>query len=325
ALRAFGWGLAALPAAGWLGGALRGATGAAEQHAEKLALRFAKHYRRVPVTVKPRVPAYKLPLDPGRVANFKEAAARLGLSADEPSLKENGFAVLPGKGNEDIVQPYKDLKKRGVPVFITADTLLHLYHVQFDETLRDVEEREFYKDVVALAEALVKEVSAQKPPRDNEDFRQARGKVLTYLAVGLRALRPEAKLPRGADRKDVELVLEKMRKHEGFWPEPSVASQEWPLFRYAEDFSQYVPPVHYPRSDVLKRYFVGMMWFGRMTFLIKGHDDHGPSTRSPALVSVQESDRQTLAAALLTRALDRAELADGRKAADVWERIYAVT
>src|SRR5262249_49775386 len=44
-----------------------------------------------------------------------------------------------------------------------------------------------------------------------------------------------------------------------------------------------------------------------------------------ALVSGPEADRQTLAAALLTRALERAALPDGRQAAAVWERIYAVT
>jgi hypothetical protein len=325
-LRAFGWGLAALPAAGWLGGSVRGHTGGpAARQAEKLALRFARHFQPVPVKEKPRIPAYPLPLDLEKVANFKEAAGKLGLAADEPSLKANGFVVLPGRGNEDIVQPYKDLKKRGVPIFITADTLLHLYHVQFDETLREIEEREFYRDVVALSRALLDDLAGQQPPQGSAAFRQARQKALTYLAVGLKALQPEAKLPRGVDRQAVEVVLEKMHKHEGFWPDPKTAEKDWPLFRYAEDFSQYVPRGHYTRSAVLKKYFVGMMWFGRMTFLIKGDDRHGHNTRVPALVSVEESNRQTLAAALITRAIDRAQLADGRKAADVWERIYAVT
>ncbi|MBI1916662.1 MAG: DUF3160 domain-containing protein [Planctomycetes bacterium] len=210
-------------------------------------------------------------------------------------------------------------------MFITADTLLHLYHVQFDETLKDIEEREFYKDISALARALFDHVAAEKPSADCADFREARRKALTYLAVGLKALEPQAKLPAGVDHKDIEVVREKMQKHEGFWPEPGTAERDWPLFRYAEDFSQYVPRGHYTRSDVLKRYFIGMMWFGRMTFLIKGHAKHGASTRAPALVGVEESDQQTLAAAMLTRALEKAELPDGRKAAEVWERIYAVT
>jgi hypothetical protein len=290
----------------------------------KLALRFARYYKPIPVTARPQIPGYALPLDLGKVANFRAAAAALQLADNEPSLKSNGFAVLPGAGNEDIVEPYKDLKQRGVPLFVTADTLLHLYHVQFDETLKDIEEREFYKDIVALAEALLGQLGGMTPPADNEDFRDARQKALTYFAIGLKALKPEAKLPGQVAAKDVDQVLAKMAEHEGFWSDPSTAETDWPLFRYAEDFSQYVPRGHYTRSEILKKYFVGMMWFGRMTFLLKGDRVHGPDDE-PALVSVPESNRQTLAAALLTRLLDRAVLPDGRKAAAVWERIYAVT
>jgi hypothetical protein len=320
-----------IPATGYLGGFLSAVAGdAARDQADKLALRFAKYYRPLPLRVKPRIPSYSLPLDLTKVANFGEAAPKLGLSKDEPSLKKNGFAVLPGRGNEDIVEPYKDLKQREVPIFITADTLLHLYHVQFDETLKDIEEREFYKDIVALAQALAKELEkmtfcarAYFPAQD--DFRAARHKALTYFAIGLKALRPETKLPKGVDAKEVDAILEKMRKHEGFWPEPPNAEKEWPLFRYAEDFSQYVPRGHYTRSEILKKYFVGMMWFGRMTFLIKGDKSYGASTRAVALVSETESNQQTLAAALITDLLERTKLPDGRKARDVWERIYAVT
>jgi hypothetical protein len=301
------------------------ATEASSMHLENLALRFAKYYQPVKVKVKPRVPAYPLPLDPAQVANFKEAAAALGLSGDEPSLRKNGFVVLPGRGNEDIVQPYKDLKQRGVPIFVTADTLLHLYHVQFDETLKEIEEREFYPGITALTRSIIEELVALVPPVDDENFRQARHKALTFFAIGLKALQPEAELPKGVDPTEVETVLDKMRKHEGFWPDPDAAHEQWPLFRYAEDFSQYVPRGHYTRSEALKRYFVSMMWFGRMTFLLKGDRNHGPSTDQPALVSEAEAGQQTLAAALITKLLDRAELPTGGKARDVWERIYAVT
>ncbi len=294
-------------------------------HADDLALRFAKFYKPVKVNVTPRIKAYDLPLDLSKVANYKQVAQVLGLPDDEPSLKANGFTVVPGKGNEDIVAPYDDMKKRQVPIFITTDTLLHLYHVQFDETLKDIEEREFYPDIVALAKALTADIDGQKLPQDTEDYREARKKAVTYLAAGVKALDPKAELPKHADPKDVALILDKMAEHKGFWPDPEAAEKEWPLFRYAEDFSQYVPRGHYTRSETLKKYFVGMMWFGRMTFLLKGDDKHGPATITPALVSVVEANQQTLAAAMLTRALENVQLPDKRKAGDVWERIYVVT
>ena len=42
-------------------------------------------------------------------------------------------------------------------------------------------------------------------------------------------------------------------------------------------------------------------------------------------MSVAEANQQTLAAAMLTRALENVQLPDKRKAGDVWERIYVVT
>jgi hypothetical protein len=309
--------MAVLPFTGYLGSGLWAASDPAKAQADSLALRFARYYKPVAVTARPKIPAYKLPLDPAKVVNFEAVAGKLGLARGEASLKENGFTVLPGQSGEDIVEPYKHLKEQEIPVFVTADTLLHLYHVQFDETLKDIEEREFYKDVVSLTETLLTRLDRMKLPAEDEDFRAAHKKALTYFAIGLKALKPEAGLPKQVEQRGVDEVLEKMKEHKGFWKSP--------LFCYAEDFSQYVPRGHYTRSETLKKYFVGMMWFGRMTFLIKGDKSYGPTTASKALVSVPESNQQTLAAALITKLLDQAELADGRKARDVWERIYAVT
>jgi hypothetical protein len=298
---------------------------APKKHSEDLALRFAHYYQPVKSNAQAKIPAYALPLDTAKIANYAEVAKKLGLPADEPSLKNNGFVVLRGQGTEDIVAPYDDLKKREAPIFITADTLLHLYHVQFDETLKDIEEREFYPDMLALTKTLTAQLDAMALPADTADFREAKRKALTFLAVGLKALDPQAPLPKNVQPKDVDQVLEQMKKHAGFWPDPFTAHNDWPLFRYAEDFSQYVPRGHYTRSELLKKYFVGMMWFGRMAFLVKGDASYGPLQKQPALVSVAEANQQTLAAAMLTKLLDQTQLADRRKARDVWERIYAVT
>ena len=313
----------AYPCRGFVESALQTTDSPSKAQTENLALRFAKHYKPIKVETKPNIPAYELPLDLDKIANFKDVAGALKLNADEPSLKKNGFAVLPGKDNEDIIEPYKHLRKLKVPLFITADTLLHLYHVQFDETLKDIEEREFYKDIVALAETMVKELEAFKTTADNADLQVARTKALTFFTIGQKALNPDAPTPKGVEQKDVDEVLEQMKEHKGFWPDPNLQPCPWKLFHYSEDYSQYIPRGHYTRSETLKKYFVGMIWFGRLTFLLKGATPFGPQGES--LVSPEEAKRQTMAAALVTKLLDSATLADGRKAYDMWERIYIVT
>src|SRR6266487_3385778 len=80
---------------------------------------------------------------------------------------------------------------------------------------------------------------------------------------------------------------------------------ESPIFIYRGDYSQYVPRGHYARSESLKRFFKAMMWYGRMTCLLKGSDFSGPD--GEALVSLADARIQTLQAALLTLGLDRVE------------------
>lgn len=63
-------------------------------------------------------------------------------------------------------------------------------------------------------------------------------------------------------KKDVEAELLKIKSHSGFSPSA--------LFVYKEDYSQYKPRGHYTKSEKLKKYFMAMMWYGRMTMLSKG-------------------------------------------------------
>src|SRR5690348_15118994 len=94
-LRAMGGLALTLPLGGIFGGPLFAADDPSKAQADKLALRFAKYYKPVKVEVNPAIPAYEIPLDLAKVGNFKDVAKKLGVAEDEPSLKKNGFVVLP--------------------------------------------------------------------------------------------------------------------------------------------------------------------------------------------------------------------------------------
>ena len=382
-------------ATGSAGEALAAAQGSApKKHAADLAARFAQYHEPVRAGAKPAVPAYRLPLDLKRIANFADAAGKLGLNADEPLLRKNGFVVMALPRwiwkRDDIVQPYKDLKVKGVPVFVTADTLLHLYHVQFDETLKDVEEREFFDDVLSLSQLLAAE-SAEQYASSTGEQRDAARLLQAYSTVGMALLeglgdaelRKEAEgmrktvsaweIGQSATRAQRQYLTQRRGKIEQILDGKELSLYPWPkgvaqlrehlaafikrreaaaasipkaiaadvraelaligahegfeassLFGYKEDYSQYVPRGHYTRSAKLRKYFLAMMWYGRMTFLLRGGEPYGPGDE-PFLISEQDARKQTLAAAMLTRALNEEKLPGGRSARDVWERIYTVT
>jgi hypothetical protein len=98
-----------------------------------------------------------------------------------------------------------------------------------------------------------------------------------------------------------------------------------PIFIYKEDYSQYVPRGHYTKSEKLKNYFKAMMWYGRMTALIKGSliltkgksECTGPMN---GIISEYDAKIQTLQASLIANKFSQSKDIQGR-----WSRIYAIT
>lgn len=234
-------------------------------------------------------------------------------AGDRQALERNGFVVVPNGAENDMLAVYTNSSANGVPNFITSDSLLHLYHIQFEEILRNLEEKEFFSALIGLTRALQADALAQYQASAG-DLKEAARRNLAYLSVAARLLEPDSTVSE-AVQTEVAGELAHLDRHADF--------ENSPIFRYREDYSQYVPRGHYTRSETLKRYFKAMMWYGRMTCLIKGSDaSAGPA--GEALITAADARIQTLQAALLTLALDRLE-ADGKPIAEIWNRIYGVT
>ncbi|HID19912.1 MAG TPA: DUF3160 domain-containing protein [Methanophagales archaeon] len=304
---------------------------------DKEKLSFINHYSLNPLNVTLQVPQYNLPLKTDKIYNFNDFSTKITLGEDASRLlEENGFVVIRNPFNpeeEYITEPYKTLKEREIPIFITSDSLLHLYHIQFDETLRQIEEREFYDKIWEISNELLNE-SIEDYNIYSGDLKEASRRNVAYFAVGLSLLQPtEEQLctdewkcsdPGLASayfdkedlekysfevpdfvKSDVEEELALIEKHEGF--------SESPIFRYKEDYSQYVPRGHYTRSEKLKNYFKAFMWYGRMSFLLKGGCPD-------CLVSAEDAKMQTIGAAVIA-----SEFTESEELKDKWDRIYSVT
>jgi len=371
-----------------------------------LAARFGNHYKHVPVRVKPATPAYRLPLNMGEVGNYTYVKSKFPKGFSEKYLAANGFFGTQRYRQEDFVKAYETIRSMEVPVYVTSDSVLHLYHIHFDETLKRIEQKEFIPKLAALSRTIIdyllKEhaVLHQEKPKD-PDFIAGVDKAVAFYAAGyemlnnyteeiqaLSAYRSEVsgkrnwnrwqleklksenealyhavtdllgsrvEAPKGRWNKRVILSVldrvirykrglqkslalpahirvwvdhakQRMEEHKGFsgtqiftWEQDlSKAEQLW----MQEDFSQYVPRGHYTRGYDLKRYFKAMMWFGRMTFLVKGGRPYGRF--EDYLVPPEEAKRQTIAACYLTRGIRDLEV-ESEPAIDIWERIYGVT
>ena len=62
------------------------------------------------------------------------------LSADQLArLARDGVAASPGLQEKEFFTLYEKARYANVPIFITSDSLLHVYHLMFDKTLRTAE------------------------------------------------------------------------------------------------------------------------------------------------------------------------------------------
>jgi hypothetical protein len=279
-------------------------------------LDFLKYYEPYELMIEPNALGYTLPLDLNDVSNLFDIELVTNVGKISNLLRHSGFAVveLPYRDWDDIVEPYAYISEDNIPIFVTTDTVLHLYHVQFDETLKDIEEREFIRDINDLTNALLND-ALELYEKLQGDLKEAAERNIAYLSVAGKLMDSNNIVPALVTEK-VAKELALIEAHDGLLPSP--------LFIYEEDYSQYVPRGHYTRSEPLKRYFKTVMWYGRMALLLKGSIPWGPEPYNKALISPHDTDIQTLQALLLAISLQNGSVGN-RTGLEVWDRLYGVT
>ncbi|MCG8350289.1 MAG: DUF3160 domain-containing protein, partial [Chloroflexales bacterium] len=219
-------------------------------------------------------------------------------SEQRARIAQNGFVVSPGQTKE-FYELYERARYDNIPVFITSDSLLHVYHLLFDKTLRRAETEFFIPMLTQLDWEMLRSSAQQYADLEGTPWAEAARRNAAYFAVAVKILNPEWSVPEELrDLTDPDLALIAA----GNTIERSAI---FPAYPRGEDWSQYVPRGHYTMSPELERYFVAMMWHGRMTF------------RATDPIETQQ-------AALLTLALRQTQV-DGQAATAVWAGIYEPT
>jgi hypothetical protein len=240
----------------------------------------------------PAYTGYSLPVDLSSVSvhgsfEFSEAQREL--------LTSNGFVVAPAEYSE-FFHLYEEARYAEVPVFITTDSVYHVYHLLFDKVLRTLEEELFYGDLEKLTAGMLWAAESQYETLEGTSLEGAALRSLAFFAVAQQLMQPDSPVPQVVEQHvDEELAL--IDAHEGFMTSP--------ILGYPEDYSQYVPRGHYSKNELRQRYFKTMMWYGRINFRLKERDE-------------------TLSALLIAQALANTEI-EGEPASTIWERIYEPT
>ena len=253
-----------------------------------------------------RFTGYTLPVNLGSVQGLDTVKIS---AAQQALLSQNGFVVAapqPGKYRE-FYQVYEYFRYAEVtPLFITTDSLFHVYHLVFDKMLRDLERDAFMQDLKVLTHTMLAASLQQQQQVAGTPLEDHARRNAAYFAVAAQLLGLPDPVPADAAGM-VNAELKLIRDHAGAAVSPIWLRADLPEDqKLIEDYGQYVPRGHYTRSEDLKKYFMAMMWYGRLTFRLR---------------DAFETQRALLA----TQAIRTAKAPDGASAEQLWQMIYDPT
>jgi hypothetical protein len=248
---------------------------------------------------------YSLPVDLSQVQFMDQAQLT---DAQRSLLAQNGFVVttpVPGDFRE-FYQIYEQYRYTELPVFITTDSVYHIYHLIFDKMLRDLETGYFITDIKSLTSTMLAASTAQYQSVRGTTLEDPALRNAAYFAVADQLLGLSNPFPAEAnDMVKAELALINAANGAAIspiWDRPDLPDEQ----KLIEDYGQYIPRGHYTLSEDLKMYFKAMMWFGRLTFRLN-------------------DDFETSRALLLIQTLRSSNAPDGTPAVTLWENIYEPT
>jgi hypothetical protein len=250
---------------------------------------------------------YSLPVDLGKT----QFASEIKVSeAQRQLLSKNGFVVLPPKPGEyrEFYQIYEQNRYNTGPrpVFITTDSIYHVYHLIFDKMLRDLERDSFTATLSTLTSTMLKASYQQYGALKGTPLEEPARRNVAYFAVAAQLLGLADIVPAEVtDLVNAEVTLINAAggtQISPIWDRPDLPEEQ----KLIEDYSQYIPRGHYTRSESLKRYFRTMMWYGRLTFRLR-------------------DNFETQRALLMTQALRTTKTTDGTSALALWQNIYEPT
>ena len=269
------------------------------------AVTFQKYERKTvdvpysPSKFESNVAPYKVNDDLSNIENLSKFGS---FSKEQLELiMKNNFVVNPDK-EEQLFYIYEDNQYKEIPSFITTDSVLQVYHIFYDYTLRTLENEKLLILLEQLTDDMLHKSIELYNKIEDKSVKEVQLKNIAYFAVAWNCLNKElpADIPEEAKALTTE-EFEKINAHNGF----SASS----IFPFDLDYSQFTTRGHYTRSENLERYFKTMMWYGQAPF---------PLYKDEAYT--QRNIEQTLQALLITYTLYL-----DKEYYDNWEMIYEPT
>jgi hypothetical protein len=201
--------------------------------------------------------------------NRRDADFRL--NAEELVVfKKNGFVVSERLGAKNFTDLFYRIYSNDLPVFISADAILHGWHRSYDAILEELEETYLARSLSEILEGMAQAIPEALAQYGQGLLNLSLRDVDYFLAVGRSLLTGTIVTTHLNQDSRVTGTLGAAERQQ---------LQEFSLFGRNRkiDFSQFKVRGHYENSKQLQQYFKAMMWCGRIDFRIAGN----PKEASP--------------------------------------------
>lgn len=212
------------------------------------------------------------PQDPRR-RDFRLNTVELGM------FKKNGFVVSSRINQTNFTDLYYEIFVRDLPVFVSADSVLHAWFKSFESILEYLEELYLAPSLRTVLKGLSDELPNIETVVGNGPLRPSLLDADLYLTTALRLAGDDLAQSKFGRDGQVNILLNAIDQSQLL----TVSLFGRPLAPV--DFSQFTVRSHYTRSIALSNYFRAMMWCGRFDFRIAGNPwESSPRELGAALI-----------------------------------------
>lgn len=251
-----------------------------------------------PLNIKAKIPNIEIQSSLSNIENIYQFG---NLNAKQRAMIEkNGFVVNP-TDEEQLFYIYESNTYNKIPSFVSTDSVLQLYHIFYDYTLRETESDKLYLELKQLNANMVDALSEKYQEKSDEKSKELVGRTLAYFALCEKLLGEGY----GSDLpSEISSIVE-----EEYSNINSETEGESSITGTDVDYSLFKVRGHYTRSDILTSYFKVMSMYGVVPFII--YDSMGERNEDGAAMAV-----------IATTALDELPSESGM---NLWEDIYSIT
>ncbi|MBR4733271.1 MAG: DUF3160 domain-containing protein [Lachnospiraceae bacterium] len=249
---------------------------------------FSVDYDKAEVKYTPSVAAYQAKAD---LSNVKDSDRYNFSDKLVEKLVANNFVVYEGQSSE-FFEIYESNRYGQIPNFVTADSMMHTYHLYFAMLQKKVEKGSLCSAVERMSSKMLENSKKQYEVLKGSEWEEAAKLNVAYFGIATRLLGLNDQIPDYAS----SIVDEELRKIMA----ASVIDMSLITGTY-EDYSQFKPRGYYEGDAQLEKYFRAMMLFGRINY-------------------VQESETMNRCALLITMAMKEDEACKKE-----WANVYDVT